>query len=88
MQLRTPPVQAVADAEKVSAFDMMKNDLVPLVESQNTSNYTDLYALRQYKIRWWFDEKIKQYKLYDNGLLFKEFDTLDEAYEKIFEITR
>ena len=87
MQLRTPPVQVVADAEKVSAFDM-KNDLEPLIESQNTSNYTDLYALRQYKIRWWFDEKIKPYKLYDNGLLFKEFDTLDEAYEKIFEITR
>ena len=87
MQLRTPPVQAAVDAEKVSAFDM-KNDLEPLIESQNTSNYTDLYALRQYKIRWWIDEKIKPYKLYDNGLLFKEFDTLDEAYEKIFEITR
>ena len=37
----------------------MKNDPEPLIESQNTSNYTDLYALRQYKIRWWIDEKDK-----------------------------
>jgi len=65
-----------------------ENDSEPVIESQNSSNYTDLYALHQYKIRWWFDEKIKPYKLYDNGLLFKEFDTLDKAYEKIFEITR
>ena len=66
----------------------MKDDLVPLIKSQNTFNYTDLYALRQYKIRWWINEKIKPYKLYDNGLMFKEFDTLDEAYKKIFEIIR
>ena len=46
------------------------SDLVPLVKSQNTSNYTDLYALRQYKIRWWIEEKIKPFKLYDSGLLF------------------
>ena len=64
------------------------SDLVPLVKSQNISNYTDLYALRQYKIRWWIEEKIKPFKLYDSGLLFKEFDTLEEAYKKIHDLTR
>ena len=72
-----------ADVTKVK-----ENNSTPQIKSQNVSNYTDLYAIQQYKIRWWMNEKVTPYKLYDNGMLFKEFDTLDEAYKKIFELTR
>ena len=57
------------------------------------SNYSDMYAVGMYKIRWWKEEPNKPYKLYarvaegSSALrLVAEFDTLGEAYKRIHEI--
>ena len=59
------------------------------------SNYSDMYAIGMYKIRWWKEEPNKPYKLYarvtENSSalrLVAEFDTLGEAYKRIYELTR